>query len=217
MRIFNISLCFYTLALAISVSGAIGSDAVKSSQRGLSNLLSKLSKEVTSRIKHVVVLMEENRSFDHFFGYAAKLLGVNGVQGNETQLKNLRNPSKGSVHIDSNSPYCGLCDPDHGTPATYEKVYGLGNASAGDPATMSGFVAFENAKGREHLNWCGVMSMFPPERLPIITTLAQEFAIMDRFFCSHPGTSTKLIQLCLYFQQNTPFFDFTTHKVQANE
>ena len=27
------------------------------------------------------VLMEENRSFDHFLGYAKKLLGVNGLDG----------------------------------------------------------------------------------------------------------------------------------------
>ena len=28
-----------------------------------------------SPIKHVIVLMAENRSFDHFFGWAADLLG----------------------------------------------------------------------------------------------------------------------------------------------
>jgi len=34
------------------------------------------------------------------------------------------------------------------------------------------------------------MSMWPSEKVPIITTLAKEFANFDRFFCSHPGTST---------------------------
>ena len=129
----------------------------------------------------------QNRSFDHLFGFAAKLLGVDGVKGDETNLKNLSNPSQGSVTIDSNSPYCGLCDPDHGTTPTTAKLYGRGNASAGDPPTMDGFIDFENSKGNARLDWCGVMSMFTPDRIPVITALAQEFAIMDRFFCSHPG------------------------------
>jgi phospholipase C len=151
------------------------------------DILSRLAKALGDRIKHVIVLMEENRSFDHFFGYAAELLGVDGVKGDEYQLKDLSDPSKGRVNIDDKSPYCGLCDPDHGTPATTKKVYGLGNVSAGDPATMDGFIAFEEAKGQRRRDWCGVMSMFPPERIPVITKLAQEFAVMDRFFCSHPG------------------------------
>ena len=29
--------------------------------------------------QHVVVLMEENRSFDHFFGFAAKKLGESSL------------------------------------------------------------------------------------------------------------------------------------------
>lgn len=36
-------------------------------------------------------------------------------------------------------------------------------------------------------DWCGVMSSFAVEEIPIITTLAEEFAVMDRMFCSHPG------------------------------
>jgi phospholipase C len=42
----------------------------------------------TSRIEHVVVLMLENRSFDHMLGYHA---GVNGLTGKEF---NLLDPTK---------------------------------------------------------------------------------------------------------------------------
>jgi len=31
--------------------------------------------------------------------------------------------------------------------------------------------------------------MWPPEKVPIITTLAKEFANFDHFFCSHPGST----------------------------
>lgn len=38
--------------------------------------------------QHIIVLMEENRSFDHFFGFAKKLK-VDGLSGNEYNLINL--------------------------------------------------------------------------------------------------------------------------------
>ena len=126
--------------------------------------------------------MEENRSFDHLFGWAAKLLGVNGLTGRESNLVNLTDPGGQRVGVDAAAPYLGKCDPDHGTPATAAKVAG----------GMSGFVEWEQKRGdgkdgKDGLDWCGVMSMFPPARVPIITELAREFAVMDRFFCSHPG------------------------------
>ena len=69
-------------------------------------------------------------------------------------------------------PYINRCDPDHSTPATKEKVAN----------NMGGFVSFENAKGHKNKNYCDVMRTFTPEKLPVLTTLAKEFAIMDEFF-----------------------------------
>eukprot|EP00040_Diaphanoeca_grandis_P022383 m.120115 g.120115 ORF g.120115 m.120115 type:complete len:679 (-) comp28788_c0_seq1:129-2165(-) len=140
------------------------------------------------KIKRIVVLMEENRSFDHFFGYAKALLGVNGLNGDEYNLLNRSNPAAGKVTVDDKSPYLGRCDPDHGTPATASKV----------SRNMSGFIDWENnIKHTAQKDWCGVMSMFPPPKIPIITTLAQEFAIMDKFFCSHPGPTWPNRMFCL--------------------
>lgn len=132
-------------------------------------------------IKHVIVLMEENRSFDHMLGFAKKLLGVNGLDGNECNLKNTSNPNQGKVCVDTKAPYIALSDPDHSTPATTNKIFGKHAVSEHDftHPDMSGFAEW-------NLN-CNVMSMFPPEELPIMVTLAQEFAVMDRFFAAHPG------------------------------
>ena len=39
------------------------------------------------QIKHVVVVMLENRAFDHVFGYAQKELpGINGLTGNVVDI-----------------------------------------------------------------------------------------------------------------------------------
>jgi hypothetical protein len=51
---------------------------------------------------------------------------------------------------------------------------------------MIGFIEFENIRG-ENQNYCEVMSMIPPQNVPVISTLASEFAIMDRFFADHAG------------------------------
>lgn len=41
--------------------------------------------------------MEENRSFDHLFGFAKKLLGVNGLTGTEYNVINRSDPASGKV------------------------------------------------------------------------------------------------------------------------
>jgi len=148
-------------------------------------------KQPEGRIKHVIVLMEENRSFDHFFGYARDEMGVNGVTGNEYNFLDTENPSLGKVYIKNHTEYINPCDPDHGTKATTSKIYGAAAVSKGDlsNATMNGFIEWElnNRHHNASLDYCGVMSMFTGDKIPVITTLAKEFAIMDRFFCDHPG------------------------------
>lgn len=53
-------------------------------------------------------------------------------------------------------------------------------------ASMSGFVSSARRLGRDGVN---EMTMWPAEKVPILTTLAEEFALFDRFFASHPGST----------------------------
>jgi phospholipase C len=52
---------------------------------------------------------------------------------------------------------------------------------------MGGFVAYETSLGHDKLEYCNVMNGFAPKELPVINALAEEYAVMDRFFASHPG------------------------------
>lgn len=52
---------------------------------------------------------------------------------------------------------------------------------------MSGFVEWENQRGEAKTNYCAVMSTFTPQDIPVMSALASEFVLMDRFFCAHPG------------------------------
>ena len=65
-----------------------------------------LSTTVTAhpRIKHIVVLYEENRAFDHFFGWQTAL-DVDRLAGNETNPVDLDDPSKGNVTVFPGAPY----------------------------------------------------------------------------------------------------------------
>jgi len=143
-----------------------------------------------SPIKHVIVLMAENRSFDHFFGWAADLLGVNGLTGKEYNLLDPSNPSSEKIYVDKTAQYLNPCDPNHGTGATTQKIY---ENTTNNIPTMGGFVGYES----KHTDYCGVMKMFTPDRIPVLTQLAQEFAIMDRFFAAHPGPTWPNRQFCL--------------------
>ena len=143
-------------------------------------LLALLCATSGAKVKNVVVLMLENRPFDHIFGWAGESLKVNGLKGDEYNYVQLSNTSSEKVFVNGKCPFINDCDPGHGTTATTFKIFGGSNT-----ANNGGFVSYEATS--KDKNYCDVMSGFTPDRLPIINTLAAEFAVMDRFFASHPG------------------------------
>ena len=79
------------------------------------------------KIKHVVVLMEENRSFDHIFGWGKRAkppLTVDGLTGKETNPLNTSDPNTPDIAVSDHAPFINACDPNHGTLATAEKIFG---------------------------------------------------------------------------------------------
>jgi phospholipase C len=58
------------------------------------------------------------------------------------------------------------------------------HASTTGDAKMTGFSQSAIWEKKDGVN---EMTMWPPEKVPIITTLAKQFANFDHFFCSHPG------------------------------
>jgi phospholipase C len=139
----------------------------------------------TYPIKNVVLLMLENRSFDHMCGFLKRINpSINGLTGKETNPINVTDPAKGYVTVGDTAPYVARFDPDHSLGATTEKIFGFLRKGA-NPAPMDGFVQTEESL--HHTPASDVMNMFTPERVPIISTLAQEFAISDSWFASVPG------------------------------
>ncbi len=134
------------------------------------------------QLKHVVVLMMENRSFDHLLGYLqAQDPRIDGVDGTQFNPDTNGEPA----HVAPLAKYQSQLQPDpgHHFPDVKLQIHG---DKPGDPK-MSGFVKayFQKQKNVAHSR--EIMYCFPPEKMPVITTLARKFAVFNRWFSSLPG------------------------------
>jgi phospholipase C len=149
-------------------------------------------------IKRFVVLMLENRSFDHLFGYLrATNPNVVGLTGNESNQKDPNSAASPAVKVSRASSFVMRFDPGHEFYDVQIQLYGplkgtdptlppVANAPS-QPAPMNGFVASAvkavDYPGDENL----VMECFQADQLPVLTTLANEFALFNFWYSSLPG------------------------------
>lgn len=159
-----------------------------------------------SKIKHVVYLMLENRSFDHVLGWlyergskderAIHFVGHDRpFDGASTAMFNVDATGKGdpvNVYLSQykdgqpsekypidflpNDPYHDLTD------VMRQYFYGMkeGYAQRAKPG-MGGFV-WNNGVPQ-------VMQTYSPQQLPVINGLARNFAVSDEWFCSMPSAT----------------------------
>ena len=142
-----------------------------------------------SVIKHIVVLMLENRSFDNMLGrlnppsatfdglsLTASNLDTDGTPiavwnqpGTDKIAMTIPCPDPGELFTDMNSQLFGAPEPP----------------TAGARPTMGGFVKSYRAQDG---NPPGkpVMHFFTPEQVPVISALARQFAVSDRWHAAAP-------------------------------
>jgi phospholipase C len=159
-----------------------------------------------SSVNHIVVLMLENRSFDHMLGFLYANSGnvspagdaFEGLTGRESNPDN--NAAAIPVsQIQANTPnayYTPGADPGEGYSATNSQLFGNVNAPVPAIATNQGFVTDFNYT----LGWEGpekwsilpgttandIMGIFTPEMLPVLSGLARGYAVCDHWFGSVP-------------------------------
>lgn len=140
----------------------------------------------SSVIRHLVVLMLEGRSFDHILGFLkGPAYQIDGLTGNESNSDSTGRP----INVSPNAAYQGLLNPDpgHNLADANFQIFGNFVGTPGAPP-MQGFVKAYELKS--NLRQAGnVMRAFSPSMVPVLTTLAQQFAICDRWFSSVPGGS----------------------------
>lgn len=151
-----------------------------------------------SQIEHVVVLMLENRSFDHMLGYL-KLENqeIDGLTGGES------NPSIGSqeikvFHAPQDSPilYAKTPDPNHEFPAVNLQLFEAETPPPHYQPTNRGFIwsyalqpLGKDQPGMGYLQAHNIMCCFHPAQVPILSTLAKNFTLCDHWFASVPGST----------------------------
>jgi phospholipase C len=154
-----------------------------------------------TKIEHIVVLMLENRSFDNLLGWLydpANDAPFNVVPKDFDGLygKNLSNPKSDGTLIpaargtDARSP-----QPNPGEPFenVYSQIYNVPKVDLKDispnppqPPNMQGFIrnyADQKDKPKDALR---IMECLTPETLPVLSSLAHNYAVFDRWFASIP-------------------------------
>lgn len=152
-------------------------------------------------IRHVFVLMLENRSFDHMLGFS-DIRGTDAVTGAPTTVDNLIGNPQQNIDPATGTPVAASApadfalseadgDPGHEFHDTLEQLAGAGAGypTGGAPSypaiDNSGYVA--NFRGRGSQAPQKAMHVYSPGQLPILNALAREFAVCDRWFSSMPG------------------------------
>jgi phospholipase C len=159
-------------------------------------------------INHVVVLMLENRSFDHMLGYLYADTGnvspsgqhFEGLTGTESCPDSNGKPVPVFQIAPStpNAYFMPGADPGEGYKATNHQLWGHDAPPAqGSTATMRGFVNdFAVAITREtNAGWTivpgttasDIMGCFTPQTLPVLSALAKGYAVCDHWFASIPS------------------------------
>jgi phospholipase C len=136
---------------------------------------------MAATIKHLVVLMLENRSFDHMLGF---LPGVNGLDPAWTNPLTAEGPQV-QVSADARTVHDLIPDPGHEWINVNVQIFE--NSDGTGAPTMKGFVEDYALVSHDKGQAPNIMKCFTPKTLPVLSTLAQQYAVCDRWFASVPG------------------------------
>ena len=131
------------------------------------------------RIEHVIVLMLENRSFDHMLGFLSHTdptfagLGAGGHHNVSTSGEAIQATNDGQPD---------LADPDHSHDGVDLQLEGYG-----DVPFNGGFVRSYEQRANQNDARRVMQCLDPESRCPVLAKLAKEFAVCDAWFSSVPG------------------------------
>jgi len=172
----------------MAASGGAALTGAEFVSRAAASATRALSPQGSNGVEHIVVLMMENRSFDHFLGW---LPGANG----RTDMSYLA--TDGNVY--PNYPLapdfqgCGYSDPDHSWEGfLVEYNFGEVNGFLQRPTALDLNPGVTAAAANTfpigfytNLNPDGTPKDVPD--LPVLGALAQNYTVLDHYFCSFAG------------------------------
>lgn len=150
-------------------------------------------------IDHVILVMLENRSFDHMLGFlypkSGSFDGLDGTESNADAGGNQMTVFPITPGI-QNAYYFPLANPSEGYTATNEQLFSSDTPPASGVAANDGFVT-SFANELQHPAHpldpklagavpASIMGMYAAETLPVLSGLAKGFAVCDGWFASVP-------------------------------
>jgi len=134
-----------------------------------------------SKVDHIVVVMLENRSFDHMLGYLSLVGGRAEVDGLSPGLANEYDGRTYPIHhLDTTA--LGV-DPDHSSSAIDKQI--AGGAMTGFVSSLADTLTARGVQGDPAV----AMGYYDGSDLPVYDHLAEKFAICQRWFASVPGAT----------------------------
>ncbi len=145
-----------------------------------------------AQIKHIVVLMMENRSFDHMLGYLGLPGGIDGIDGVQNAHPNFDadgneyppyayGPGETAFHKPG-EPYDESLDPCHGPECVAEQLAEFHGVAPG------GFVKNFIEQKQPPEQWRRLpMGYYTQELVPVYDFLARQFCVCDAWHSSIPG------------------------------
>jgi phospholipase C len=155
--------------------------ATEESPAGFVELSIDDSIEALDEIEHIVVLMLENRSFDHMLGYLSLERAGSDVDGLQDGMANVHEGRSYPIFRLTKTALTKAQDPCHSGACVDEQIADENAGFAGnyirtrlDPATAEPVVA---------------MGYYDGEQLPVYDFLARRFCVCDRWFCPVRGAT----------------------------
>jgi phospholipase C len=148
--------------------------------------------KLPSAIRHIIVLMLENRSFDHMLG---KLPGVAGPPAGASNS----DPGGPPVDLSFDAKYWSpslshpkrprqmVGDPPHDFKSVNIQLFEKRHPQPGAKVTCGGFVAAARLDRHSRTIAREVMKCFETDKLSTMAALAKEFVVCDHWFSSVPG------------------------------
>lgn len=133
------------------------------------------------KIDHIVVLMMENRSFDHMLGFLKLELGRDDIDGPTLEMANSYRGETYHVHAAHATTLVKAQDPSH---SGWSVDAQMANDNGG---FVSNYVL--TRQGQLVGNPGVVMAYHTSAQLPVYAFLADQFAVCDSWFCSVPGAT----------------------------
>jgi phospholipase C len=126
------------------------------------------AQQTRTPIKHLIIVMQENHTFDNYFGTYP---GANGIPDGTKMPIDLKNPEAGFVepwHVGDST----ITDLSHSA-STFQEQFNDGK--------MDGFVS---ALNRRHQDGRISMGYYDDQDIPYYWNLADHYVLFDRFFSS---------------------------------